>query len=265
MHLQANESAVVMNNNIAMSSLRKDGQNPRRPFGLLFSPLPPPKQPLKQNDTDTTSVSSTSSITELRQDSAAVNNKKKSCLKVTTEVDSLQQTGFSLDVATSRDKDRQHVQFSSQVHVRVHNTIMSDHPGVSSGLPIGLGWEICLEFIMEQDTTEDACQQQRTTVPQEIMLPAWDRQRLLILQGYSQCELRQAERDIKTIQDSRRRNARSLLSWIQPVSWWYYRDHATRKKTIKSNHNNNNNFKSVVSLSNKHGRNKTTKGRVHGL
>lgn len=99
------------------------------------------------------------------------------------------------------------------VQIRHYAMDLGDNPSCTIGAPVTLGWE----FEQEDEQDIDVYEFERRTQPRrtlrQLLLNYYQRQAILKRVGYSDEELRQAERKVY-----RQQRQRKLSQWIRPLT-----------------------------------------------
>ncbi|CAB9526718.1 expressed unknown protein [Seminavis robusta] len=206
----------------ATNKKTKNKQRQTRRGSLSFLSKLTNRNKQQQTPRDDTSIASSINSAGSVVATPESSNSNKGCLKVRTQKESLRRV---LKPSSTRCRlwtdggsstallDHKAVRFST-ASARVFANILCDNPAVLEGPPIGLGWNI----VGEESTP--VVDRPTATVPQELLLAKWDRERMLMIQGYPRSDLRQAEREAAAIQSSRRRNAPGV-TWLRPMLQYF--------------------------------------------
>jgi hypothetical protein len=128
----------------------------------------------------------------------------KSILKVKTQAES---EASSPCVRKQHSKNSKKVDFqNATVHVHIHAVTLGDNPSVSNGPPVSLDWRkiesttyTLEDFFLSKDETRRS--------KNDLILPKSSRREWLLSNGFAQEEIRQVERQMKSIRKSRKMNS----------------------------------------------------------
>jgi hypothetical protein len=136
----------------------------------------------------------------------------KSILKVKTQAESEDlQSPCSV---RSLSKPTKKVDFqNATVQVHIHAITLGDNPSVRNGPPVSLDWKK-LESITYKLEDFFLSKDERRRTENELLLPKSLRRELLLSNGFAQEELRQVERQMKSIRKSRKINSASVPTTI---------------------------------------------------
>ena len=110
--------------------------------------------------------------------------------------------------ATNKTRVKRSVSYGS-VKIREYERIISDNPGVSSGVPIGIGWK----YRSTEETDLDDHQQQRKDSSPAVPLTSDERKNVLKYWSYSCGEINESTHQVSRIQSQRDKSNASLMRY----------------------------------------------------
>lgn len=139
----------------------------------------------------------TMSVSSLGHGSSTPSSSLKSCLSSSTKGFDRRRRG------TGKLNHRRHVHFDS-IRIRRYQVILGDHPDVSVGPPLGLGWNFCSIGPIPLDAYEKHRSEKDRRKGNELVLPAFMRRQILLRNNLStSAEIAERVKEVKAIQSQR--------------------------------------------------------------
>ena len=109
---------------------------------------------------------------------------------------------------TNKTRVKRSVSYGS-VKIREYERVVGDNPGVSSGVPIGIGWNY---HVVEETDLDDVQLQQKDSSP-AVPLTSEERETVLKRWNYSSGEIDESRHEVSRIQSQRDKSNASLMRY----------------------------------------------------
>merc|ERR1712150_355866 len=153
-------------------------------------------------------------------------SRRKICLKVRTQEESIRKTYYHADTHNDNTTDESNNNKSvrwSDLKIQFHPICLGDNPSVTYGPPLSLSWDIISTITISVDEYENNREERRENF--QLIIPKGLREQWLYEEGHSSLEICDTMREIQIIQRQQKKTYAKF--------YFYFHGHGKYLKRIK--------------------------------